>query len=125
MSVSLGVHYQLSWALLIFASCRILVFECSCYSVIMYFVFFQITQAIKYNNRIWFKEEIKSILHSIKDTQYKYLSWSKVSSFINNLQEVCNTIHHLLQYMGSAFKDFVLSQAMIDCCEFGNWEILI
>lgn len=39
--------------------------------------FLQVTQIVKHDNRRWFKDEISSILHCIKETQNKYLYWKK------------------------------------------------
>jgi len=36
-----------------------------------------VMQLVKHDNRRWFKDEISSILHCIKETQNKYLYWKK------------------------------------------------
>jgi len=39
----------------------------------------QVTQLVKHDNRLWFREEITSVLHHIKETQNTYLYWKKVN----------------------------------------------
>lgn len=39
--------------------------------------FLQMTQIVKHDNRLWFREEILSVLHSIKEAQNEYLYWKK------------------------------------------------
>ncbi|KAJ4447227.1 hypothetical protein ANN_09230 [Periplaneta americana] len=39
--------------------------------------FLQISQVVKHDNRLWFREEISSILRCIKETQNEYLYWKK------------------------------------------------
>jgi hypothetical protein len=38
-----------------------------------------VTQVVKHDNRLRFKEEIISVLHSIKEAQKEYLYWKKVN----------------------------------------------
>jgi hypothetical protein len=39
------------------------------------------TQVVKHDNRLWFREEILSVLHCIKEKQNEYLYWKKVNKF--------------------------------------------
>jgi hypothetical protein len=40
-----------------------------------------VTQVVKHDNRLWFREEILSVLHSIKEAQNEYFYWKKVNKY--------------------------------------------